>query len=293
MRPIAVIPVANELGEGIFWHQGHQAAYWTDILSSKCYGYRPTDETLNSWPTPKRLCSFAAVSDSDHWIAAFDEGLGFFNPRTQELQWLHDLEDTSTGVRLNDGRCDRQGRFWVGGMQESQDAVDTLGSLYCLDANHKYQTHLAQLSISNGLCWSPDSKYLYHTDTPTRCIMRYDFDPDIPRLGKASLFAKTDPECFPDGSTVDAEGFIWNAQWGGSKVVRYRPDGTVDMSLALPVSQPSCVAFGGENMNLLFVTTARQGLAETELAQQNEAGSVFVFETPYQGLPEPEFTSLG
>jgi sugar lactone lactonase YvrE len=130
---------------------------------------------------------------------------------------------------------------------------------------------------------------MYHTDTPSRRIYRYDFDTDNGAISNKSLLVRTDKGCFPDGATVDAEGYIWSAQWAASQVVRYSPEGDVDFVLPLAVSQPTCVAFGGPELNLLFVTSAYQGMDTEDCAAEPQAGNLFIFQTDIKGIEDPKF----
>lgn len=285
---VTVLPVSNELGEGIIWDAKRSAVWWTDIMNCRLYRYHPESKQLLEWETPQRLCSFAVVDGQEYLLAAFDEGFAYYHPETGQLDWIHKIEEDLAHTRLNDGRADRQGRFWAGSMVEG-GAEKGLGALYCLDRSLNIQKHLTGLSISNGLCWSPDSRYVYHTDTPSERIDRYEFDTQTACLRERSTFATTQSGFSPDGSSVDAEGYVWNAQWGGSQVVRYSPEGVVDIVLPVPVSQPTCVAFGGADLNLLFVTTAKQGLSETALQSQPQAGDLFVYKTDFTGIADPEF----
>ncbi|HSC68347.1 MAG TPA: SMP-30/gluconolactonase/LRE family protein, partial [Cellvibrio sp.] len=170
-----------------------------------------------------------------------------------------------------------------------QNTPDQCASLYSLKADGSVSQHLTGLHISNALCWSPDSRKLYHADSPTHSIRVYDFDVQTGALSNSKIFAQTETGIEPDGACVDAEGFLWNAQWGGSRVVRYAPDGNKNLVLDMPVSQATCVAFGGKNLNLLAVTSARIGLSDEVLQQQPHAGNLFIFETDFTGLPESRF----
>ena len=286
---LAEIHVHNELGEGVIWDSRRRAAWWTDILGRRIYRYAPATGRLDEWPTPERLSCFATVADRDDLIAGFESGFAFFDPGSGRVDWIARVEDDNPATRLNDGRADRQGRFWAGTMVEHRTGDAVPGALYCLDRDRRMSRHVDELAISNGLCWSPDSAVMYHTDTPTGRIDRYAFDAASGIPGNRSTFATADPGCWPDGSTVDAEGFVWNAQWGGSRVIRYSPSGEPALVVPVPVSQPSCVAFGGDAMNLLFVTSARQDLDTDELAAQPGAGNLFIYETEFVGLADCEY----
>ncbi len=288
-RLIETLRVKNILGEGVIWDAASAAIWWTDIDGSKLYRYRLADKQLDHWFTPERLGCFALVAESDLLVCGFASGFAYFNPQDGELQWLEKIEQDNSGTRLNDGRADRQGRFWAGSMVESGDR--DAGGLYCLDSQLQVSSKVSGLNISNGLCWSLDSKVMYHTDTPSQLIHRYDFDAASGAISNPSCLVRTEPGCYPDGSTVDAEGYIWNAQWGASQVVRYSPAGEVDFILPLPVSQPTCVAFGGPQLDKLFVTSASQGFDQQALLAEPEAGNVFVFQTNISGIADPRFNA--
>ncbi len=286
------LEVKNTLGEGVIWDAIGAAAWWTDIDGSKLYRYDPAHKQLDHWSTPERLGSFALVADSDYLICGFASGFAYFNPHNPQivdLQWLQKTEQDNPGTRLNDGRADRQGRFWAGSMVESGD--QGAGALYCLDQQLQVTSKVSGLSISNGLCWSPDSTVMYHTDTPSRRINAYDFDATTGAIANQRCLVRTEKGCFPDGSTVDSEGYIWNAQWGASQVVRYSPAGEIDFILPLPVSQPTCVAFGGPQLDRLFVTSATQGFDQQALLAEPEAGNVLVFQTNITGTPDSRFVA--
>ena len=286
---IETLKVKNTLGEGVIWDAIGAAAWWTDIDGSTLFRYHPGDKQLDHWTTPERLGSFALVADSDYLICGFASGFACFNPHKADLQWLHKTEQDNPGTRLNDGRADRQGRFWAGSMVESGE--QSAGALYCLDQQLQVTSKVSGLTISNGLCWSPDSTVMYHTDTPSRRINAYDFDAATGAIANQRCLVRTEKGCFPDGSTVDSEGYIWNAQWGASQVVRYSPAGEIDFVLPLPVSQPTCVAFGGPQLDRLFITSATQGFDEQRLLAEPDAGNVLIFQTNVTGTPDSRFVA--
>jgi len=282
---IDTIAVGNELGEGIIWDHQNARVWWTDILQSTLYRYDPVTKAIESWNTPERLCCFAPIKGRNGLVAAFESGFAFYQPENGKLKWIKKIEQDNLGSRLNDGRTDRQGRLWAGTMIEDDDKAHYKGSLYCLHADTTVTKSLTGLSISNSLCWSPDGKTVYHTDTPTQTIHKYPFNTKTAEFGEPDVLIQTEEDCYPDGSIVDADGFIWNAQWGGSQVVRYTPNGSIDLVLDIPTSQPTCVAFGGQNLDLLFVTTAHAEMEQRE----PQAGDVFVYQTTCQGVAESPF----
>jgi len=286
---VDVVPSANVLGEGVQWNSQDGCFWWTDIHAAKLYRYHLHSKKISHWDLPEKLGCFAFAKNDERILAAFASGIAWFEPESGALEWIAKPEAHLVGNRSNDGRCDRQGRFWLGTICEQKNSPDQSAALYSLCADGKIEQHLTGLQISNALCWSPDSRKLYHADSPTHSIHVYDFDAPTGTLSNRQVFARTQDSIEPDGACVDAQGYVWNAQWGGSHVVRYAPDGQIDFILPMPVTQPTCVAFGGEHLNLLAVTSARIGLSDEAVQQQPQAGSLFIFQTDVTGLPESRF----
>jgi sugar lactone lactonase YvrE len=285
---VDTVKVGNTLGEGVLWDNIGQKVWWTDIQARLLYRYHPRSRGLERFELPERLGSFGFIEGSDAIIAAFESGFARFHPESGALDWISRPAHAATNVRFNDGRVDRQGRFWAGSMLEGRGMPS--GKLYCLDAGQPSE-HLHSIHISNSVCFSPDGRHLYFADTPKRTIVRFDVDPASASLSNRQPFVTTPEGAYPDGSNVDAAGHVWNAQWGAARVMRYAPDGSVSGSVELPVSQPTCIAFGGEALKHLFVTTARQDLGAEALKGQPQAGDLFVFETDVQGCIEPRYRS--
>lgn len=295
---IETLDVKNTLGEGILWDEISESLWWTDIQESKLYQYVLDEKTIDTFTLPERLGSFGFVHGDERLICAFESGIALYSPKkndypdTNPIAWISKPEASITGTRFNDGRVDRQGRFWAGTLVEGETkdkfGNKVLGGVYRVDGNGT-QKVLSNIEIANSLCWSPDSKTMYFADSPRREILAYDFDSDTGVVLGKHTFAQTPENSFPDGSCIDAEGYLWNAVWGGSKVVRYKPSGDVDCVLELPVSQPTCVCFAGKNLDLLCVTTAGDNLTAAEIARQPLAGCVFIFKTDFTGLKESRF----
>lgn len=287
---IKSLPVANILGEGVLWHSAQNALWWTDILGKKIYRYHPQSDSLQHWSTPERLTAFGFIEASDQLIASFDCGFALFTPQTGELHWLQNPEAHLPNNRFNDGKVDRQGRFWAGTMVEQGEppTVDEEAGLYCWDGKNCIK-HLSGLRIANGLCWSPDSKTVYLADSPRGVYYAYDFDIQSGAFSNRRLFAKTPNGIGPDGACVDAQGNVWNAQFGGGRVLCYSPLGEVLQELKVPASQTSCVAFGGPDLSWLFVTTGREHMSEEQIAAEPESGNVFIYQTDTKGLSADYF----
>lgn len=268
----------NTLGEGVVWEHRLQRLYWTDILQNKLYCWS-FDGQLNVYVCPDKLCSFGLTTDPQWLICAFSSGFAFFKPTTQDIRWVTQLS-MAQGERLNDGRVDRQGRFWAGTMADKAEQ----GALYRLDFNGTVDTQINNVNISNSLCWSPTGERVYFADSPTRRIQTAVFEPTSGNIGPLQDFVNTEKDAYPDGACVDAQGCLWSAQWGSSSVKRYSPDGQLLFTLTVPCKQPSCVSFAGPKLDQLCVTSARQHLKDENINQYD--GGLFIYKTPYTGLPE-------
>ncbi len=282
------LPVGNGLGESVIWHRQTSTLYWTDMPGNQLLRYRPSDDCIERIATPENLCSFGFIKNSDWLICAFETGLAYFHPDTQEIRWLKKNMAHAGHTRLNDGRIDKRGRFWFGSLIDNDDCKlvenGPEGKLYCLDTDGTIKAFENKIRISNSICWSPDGNIMYFADTPEKEIYTYNFETGIPT--DRQLFCKTADHVAPDGAIVDSQGYLWSAQWGGNQVIRYHPKGAVDTILQLPVSQPTCLTFGGDELSLLFVTTANYGLSEAQRIAQPQAGDLFIFQTDVTGLSE-------
>jgi L-arabinonolactonase len=288
VTPIDVVRAANIVGEGILWDGRRQALWWTDIQGRCLHRYdwdRGTTETIG---TPDRVASFGLVAAHEEFIVAFAKGIALFNPLTMSMESLRDQVQLQPGVRFNDGRVDRQGRFWAGTMVEGPQP-EAHGCLYSVDATRTVRCEASGIRIANGLCFSPDGTRMYFADSPTRTIHVYDLTDVGGGLGTPRVFAHTPQGAYPDGAAVDADGCVWSAHWGAGCVVRYTPDGIVDRILPIPTCQPSCVCFAGPNLDVLCVTSAREGLDEATLGAEPHAGDVFFYRLGVQGLPESQY----
>jgi L-arabinonolactonase len=280
------VSVGNTLGEAVLWDGLDRRAWWTDIQERRLYRYEPISHTLERFDLPERLGSFGFIEGSERIVGAFESGFAYYHPESAALEWISRPKHAAENVRFNDGRVDRQGRFWAGSMVEGFG--EPTGKLYCL-AKAVSEEHLTGINICNSLCFSPDGRHMYFADSPLRTILRFDLDLDTGALSNRLVFARTPRGAFPDGSNVDSDGHLWNAQWGAGCVVRYAPDGTISGRVELPVTQPTCVAFGGDAFDLLFVTSAREGLDAATLATQPQAGDVFIFQTDVTGCKESRY----
>jgi sugar lactone lactonase YvrE len=288
VKPEEILRVGALLGEGILWDARRQRLWWTDIHGKRLHRYDWAARKLSALEAPDRIGSFGFIAGSEALIAAFAPGIARYDPATGAVTWLAHPQEDMSGLRFNDGRVDRAGRFWSGTMVEDGPRARR-ACLYSMDRANGLRCHVRDVRISNGLCLSPDGRILYFADSPTRTIWAYELAEPGGTLSKQRVFARTPEGAYPDGATVDADGCVWSAHWGASCVVRYTPGGAVDRTVPVPTSQPSCVCFAGPNLDVLCVTSARSELSPEVLRAEPHAGDVFLFHAGAQGLPEPEY----
>lgn len=285
--PIKTLDVKNRLGECVLWDSRESAVLWTDIESSLFWKWSFPDAEPQSFSLPERLGSFALTQSVGTYLGAFESGFATFAPSSDKFRLIAPVSAQHKHLRMNDGRVDRKGRFWAATMAE-QDPVgdEPWGTLWRYDGGNQANPTLSGFKIPNSLCWSRDGRAMYFADSPQNIIWRYAFDPLQGPVGDPVIFAKTEKGVHPDGSCVDSEDHLWNAQWGAGEIVRYRPDSSIERRLKLPISQPSCVAIGGPDLDILFVTTARVDLSEGQLVNEPLAGALFAYQFDIKGIPE-------
>jgi L-arabinonolactonase len=283
-----VIDAQNQLGEGATWCARTGRLYWTDIEGARLSRYDPRDGSRQTWDMPERLGCFSLCEDENTLVLGLAKRLAFFDLATGQIEPIVDVE-AGLNTRVNDGRCDRQGRFVFGTMDDERPRK-RVGGFYRLNRDLTLERlPLPTPAISNSIAFSPDGATMYYCDTPTREIRACDYGADG-HIANDRLFVRlADEPGTPDGSTVDADGGLWNAQWGGARLVRYRADGAESMRVNIPTAQPSCVTLGGARLDTLYVTSARDELDAEALARDTHAGGVFAAQTGHTGLPEPLF----
>ena len=283
-----VWPAQDEVGETPIWLPDEQALYWIDVEGKRVHRLEPATRRMQTLNVDFPITALARRA-SGGWVTASKAGLYFWDHRTNRSQFIVDPEAGNPDVRFNDGAVDRQGRFLIGTLnQKDLNAPD--GSLYRLDPGgliHKLDTGLA---VANGIGLSPDGKTLYVTDMFHSRILAYDYDVRGGTVTRRRTFAGVPAETgFPDGLIVDGEGFIWSAHWGGSRITRYDPDGRIERQIKVPVANPTCLAFGGRDLDELYITTAWFMLSDQDRKAQPTAGDLFRVKTDVTGLAEPAF----
>jgi sugar lactone lactonase YvrE len=279
-----VLEAKADVGEGPSWDERNQVLYWIDITQKQIHRYEPVKGSTETFVVDQPIGAVALTTD-ETLLCAMENGFYLYNPTDSSSTFLLDPEADRRDNRFNDGKCDAEGRFWAGTM--SQTGKEKAGSLYCYYPDGRCERKLQNISISNGLAWSLDQRTLYYIDSPTREVVAFDFDLSTGGLGDSRVairFAVEDG--LPDGMTIDEEGNLWIAMWGGSCVLRYDPiGGRLLERVRLPVSQVTSCTFGGQALGELYITSARIGLTEEQLKQEPLAGGLFRYKTGVKGFP--------
>ena len=275
------------LGEGPIWDEQSKALWWVDIKSSRILNKSPESNKTHSWEQPVRPSALARSNNGD-FVVAYEDGVYRWCSQTNERTLLAVLRDEPANNRSNDGKCDRYGRMWIGTMDDGE-TKDT-GALHCCWADGRSERVLGGVGISNTLAWTAGSETFYFADSKQQLIWAFDCEPDKPKLHNRRVFVNLQGTNFyPDGSCIDSDGYLWNAQWDGWRVVRYAPDGTEDKVVHLPVQRPTSCIIGGENGKTLFITSASIGLEQELKTDQPHAGFVFAVPIEVPGQPQTLF----
>ncbi len=289
MKAEVVVKSQAAHGEGVFWSVEHQRLYWTDVFGQRVWTYAPDRDEANSYPTPGKVCCFATRAGRP-WhdvVAGFSDGFAFLNLLTGAREDIAKIDAEHPGHRLNDGRTDRQGRFLASGMDEK--TFKPRASVWRLDADRRVERLFGGVRVGNGACFSPDGRTYYFADSPTGAIEAFDYDVATGTPSRRRRLAETASPGFPDGSCVDAEGYLWNAVWEGFRVARYAPDGRLDRTIEAPARKPSCCAFGGADLATLYIITSRAEESADDLAAYPASGDLFAVRPGVAGLADTPF----
>jgi sugar lactone lactonase YvrE len=282
-----VADTGDRLGETPLWCDRTNLLWWIDIETPRLHSYDPVTSERDTVTLPGVHAGTQALTKAGDRLLAEDLTL---YARDADTGYRCDLLSIEHGLdnRLNDGRVDARGRFWVGTMDNGLSRPN--GSLYRIDVDGVATPVETGVIVSNGIAFSPDGKTLYFTDTRRYTSYAYDLDLDDGTVTNRRVFADYSATGDrPDGACVDVDGCLWAAFFAGGRIVRYRPDGQIDRSIALPVTNPTCLAFGGRDLKTLYVTTARKFLSDAQLAAEPLAGALLAIEGAGQGLPEHRF----
>ncbi len=286
--PECIFASKNALGEAPFWHEPTQTLWWIDVRAPNIQCLDPATGKYRKFGLPTASVGSWAFRQQGGMLVSLKDGLYGFDPISGNASRLLPLEAEIEGHRLNDGRPDNKGRFWVGTMHDT--VREPTGSFYRVNPDLSVRKAFDLVNIPNSLAFSADDKLMYFADSPAKKIWVFDFDLDEGRLSNRRVFVDcaADPG-MPDGSAIDQDGCLWNANYGGGRIVRYTPEGRVDRIIALPVTQPTCCTFGGAQLDTLYITTATQRLTPQELATQPLAGGLFAMPTSSRGVRVPFF----
>lgn len=285
-----VLKARARLGEGPIWDAQKQLLYWVDIYNYRVHQFHPASGKDVFFDVGD-VVGAIALAGKNKLIMAQRHRLAFLDTQTGIVTPIVEIEADLPNNRFNDGKCDPQGRFWFGSTSSSGKAE---ASLYRYDPDgslHKMETGLM---VSNGLGWSPDLKTFYLTDSAQQKIYAYNFDGATGNISNRHIFVDlTGESFFPDGLTIDSQGYIWSAMWNGSCVIRFNPEGKEIFRLQLSVPLVTSCTFGGENLNVLYITTASLGLSQGELEKSLYSGDLFTFNSDVTGLLAYEFNLFG
>lgn len=281
-----VLDAKAELGEGPLWDEAAQRLYWVDITRREIHRFDPKSGRDEKWPTPEPVGCLGLCGNGE-LVVALRAGFHFFDPARGTWRAIIEPERHLPGNRFNDGKPDRQGRFWAGSMDDGEKLAT--GGLYRLGTDHSCKRLVEGIICSNALCWSPDSRTLYYGDSGTNTVWAWDFDAASGEIANRRVFVQRPAEeGAPDGATVDAEGGVWVAYWNGWRVVRFDPDGRIDRVVKLPVAKPTCPAFGGPDLDICYVTSAAIEGGPGDKPQAL-SGGIFAFEPGVKGLAESHY----
>ncbi|QQR64927.1 SMP-30/gluconolactonase/LRE family protein [Candidatus Kaiserbacteria bacterium] len=271
------------LGEGPLWDEKRGVLWWVDIVGGQVHKFNPgtKQDEIFSIGTPVG----AVVLDKEgHLILAVKNGFARYDTETNTLEMLATVEHTNKSIRFNDGKCDPYGRLWAGTLAE--DGTPDAGRLFCLEHDFSVTEKQSGVGISNGIGWNANEDTMYYIDSQSQQVVAYEYDKDSGAITHPRTIVTIDEaEGTPDGMCVDSEGMVWVALWGGGKVVRINPDNGERLAeVQVPdVTHVTSCTFGGKDMNILFITTARQGLTPEEEKNEPYAGSIFAVETDTTG----------
>lgn len=286
---VEVVQRAQALvGEGPVWLGAEAKLIWTDIKGLRLYALDPSTGVAQSWRAPERIGSLIPRARGG-FVALAKSGVKLTDVPFAKFEPVAHPDGDRPHNRFNDAKCDPRGRLWAGTMDDNE--VEASGRLYRLNDLADVWRFKDNVNLSNGLGWSPDGRKMYFVETLGHVIWAYDYDLDGGVPSNERVFAEVPSgEGYPDGICVDADGCVWLAHWGGWRVTRFAPDGRVERVLKMPVPQVTSCAFGGADLDTLYITTAAIGLDAAALAKAPLAGSVFAFRPGVSGVPVAAFS---
>ncbi|MEQ8699166.1 MAG: SMP-30/gluconolactonase/LRE family protein [Bauldia litoralis] len=277
----------DRLGEGPLWDVEEQRLYWIDSYGPAVHSCDAQGRDVKHWSVPEPIGSMALRKEGGA-VMSLRSGFHFLDFASGEVTRINETQPGELRPRLNDGKVDRQGRFVAGSMDyEERDGV---GKLFRLDPDLSLHTLDTDIICSNGPCWSPDGKTFYFADTSRNVIYAYDYDTETGDVRSRRIFTTFDKlRGYPDGATVDAEGYVWSVEVYSGRLIRFDPEGVVDRIVGLPVQSTTSMIFGGPDLDIVYVTSMARPMGN-EYHREREAGCLFAIHgLGVRGLPEPRF----
>jgi len=262
------------LGEGAIWNHKSNELYWIDIEGKTLHVYNPNTDKNRSFTTESHIGTVVPKNNDEALIALVD-GIHSINLNTGETNLFADMKSVLIDSRLNDGKCDPAGRFWVGSMQWQQQKGKA--NLFTIDSNASVTKKIDSVTISNGIVWTKDKKTMYYIDTPTSQIKAYDYDNATGSISNERVAVEISEELgYPDGMTIDDDDMVWVGMWNGNAVIRFNPKtGEILQKIEVPAHNITSCAFGGESLDILYITSATVDMTDEEKEKYPLAGSVF------------------
>lgn len=294
MRVEVALEARNGVGEGPFWDEAAQALWWVDITGKAVLRWVPATGAQRRWAMPD-FPSAVVLRRGGGALIAMRDGLSFLDPATGTLTPFCRPEADRPDNRSNEAKCDQQGDFWLGTMQNNLHADGSAremtahtGALYRVRADGSFTREVDGVGLANTLAWTADGRTLLFADTLTGVISAFQVETDG-RLGARRVFSDEVLPGYCDGSAIDSAGYLWNARFAGSCLIRFAPDGQVDRRLELPVTNPTCCCFGGPDLRTLYVTSARHGLSDEQLASNPHEGAILAVAVEVPGTLSARF----
>ena len=286
-KPIKTATLAYKinasLGEGAIWNYKTQELYWVDIEGKQLNIFNPSSKENKILETKSRIGTVVPFTEKEALIA-LEDGVHKINLESGESTLFTDMKNELPGSRLNDGKCDPAGRFWVGSMHLEQ--ITGKANLYTITSENKLEKKIDSVTISNGIVWTSDKKTMYYIDTPTSSIKAYDYDNKTGKIANEKVVVQI-PESlgFPDGMTIDEENMLWVGMWNGNAVIRFNPKtGKVIAKIEVPAHNITSCAFGGKDLDVLYITTASVDMTPQEIKKYPLAGAVFKVKPGVKGV---------
>lgn len=283
MKAHLVKEIKTELGEGSIWNHKTQELYWVDIDGQKVFIFNPVTNTQRTITLPQKVGTIVPTTTGNA-VVALEDGIYNLDIETEDLTLLVQPEEHRKDLRFNDGKCDPAGRLWVGSIWAKEEPH--VAALYKIETDGTATLMVKDVTISNGIVWAADQKTMYYIDTYTSCVKAYDYDNTTGNITNERIAITVPTHLgYPDGMTIDAEGMLWIALWYGSAVVRYNPlTGELLNKIEIPALNITSCAFGGADLDTLYITTASIDMKTAKQAQFPLAGSLFAVKPGVQGV---------